>query len=1301
MLIITGGEALAAEGLERLRGALLAQGVECSALSARQVYFAELSCELDAGAELRLRRLLRCPAAGEEVPAAAGELLLTVPRPGTISPWSSKATDIVRGCGLRQVARLERGTAWHLAAANQAPLGPAQRQAALPLLHDRMLQCVLDSTEAAAAALFAHHDPRPCRVIELTHGGRGALERADAELGLALSAAEMDYVLRMFAELGRDPTDVELYMFAQLNSEHCRHKIFNARFDLDGRPCERTLMEMIRNTCAVTRAHLLSAYADNAAVMEGTAGGRLQAPAPGRVWHYRHEEQPILMKVETHNHPTAISPFPGAATGSGGEIRDEGATGRGARPKGALCGFSVSDLRIPGFTQPWEGPELRCARQAAPLQIMLEGPLGSAAFNNEFGRPCLGGYFRTFLQAEAGAAPGQLRGYHKPVMLAGGWGTIGSGHIEKVPLTAGDLIIVLGGPAMNIGLGGGAASSVHAGGSDEELDFASVQRPNPEMQRRCQEVIDQCTQLGADNPILFIHDVGAGGLSNAVPELLAGGGVGGRIDLRRVPSAEPGLSPLELWCNEAQERYVLAVHPGELARFEALCRRERAPFAVIGQADDSGCLVVADPHFGSEPVHLPLGALLEHPPREHRRAVSRPPQLRPLDTAGIELREACARVLRLPGVAEKTFLITIADRSVSGLVARDQMVGPWQVPVADVAVTACAHDGYGGEAAAIGERAPVALIDVRAAVRLAVAEAITNLSAAYIGELERVKLSANWMAACGHAGEDAALYEAVRTLGLELAPALGLSVPVGKDSLSMRTLWHQDGRECSVTAPQTLVVSAFARCEDIRRTLTPQLRTDCGPTRLVYVDLSEGRHQLGGSALAQVYGQLGERSADLRHPVRLKGFFDAVQFLHRQGLMLAYHDISDGGLFVTLCEMAFAGHTGLDVSLDALDPDNLRALFGEEIGAVLQVRGDELEKVLNILSSHGLASCLFVVGAPGGDDRIIFRRNGVPVIDEERRTLRCLWAETTFRLQALRDDEACAREEFEDKDERDDPGLPWQPSFDPNEDVAAPFIASGRAPRLAVLREQGSNSQREMAAAFDRASFECVDVHMSDLAAGEVSLRDFRGLAACGGFSYGDVLGAGAGWAGSILHSPRLRDEFAAFFARPETFALGVCNGCQMLSLLRELIPGTRHWPHFAPNRSGRFEARFIAVAVEASPSIFLAGMQGSLLPVMVSHAEGRAEFDTPQELEACERASQVALRYVDHRGAVTQRYPLNPNGSVRGIAGVTSDDGRFTILMPHPERVMRTVANSWHPPGLGEDGPWVRMFRNARRFAG
>ena len=1028
-------------------------------------------------------------------------------------------------------------------------------------------------------------------------------------MGLALSDDEIDYLVESFQSLGRNPTDVELMMFAQANSEHCRHKIFNAAWVIDGVPREHSLFSMIRNTTERSPEGVLSAYKDNAAVIAGRRGRRFMPDPHTGAYGHTSEAIHLLMKVETHNHPTAISPDPGAATGSGGEIRDEGATGRGAKPKAGLCGFSVSNLRIPGFEQPWERDHGKPDRIVSALEIMLEGPIGSAAFNNEFGRPNLCGYFRTFEDSVPGPDGEELRGYHKPIMLAGGLGNIREQHIEKRSFPAETPLVVLGGPAMLIGLGGGAASSMASGASAEDLDFASVQRANAEMERRCQEVIDRCWARGEANPILFIHDVGAGGLSNALPELVHDAGRGGRFELRAVPNDDRGMSPMEIWCNESQERYVMAIDAERLDEFTAICERERCPCAVAGYATEEENLVLGDGHFENNPIDMAMPLLFGKPPRMLRDVRHRPFHKPELALDGIGLKEAALRVLRLPAVADKTFLITIGDRTITGMVARDQMVGPWQVPVADCAVTLADYMGYQGEAMALGERTPLALLDAPASGRMAIGEAITNIAAADIDRIGDIKLSANWMAAAGHPGEDANLYETVRAVGLELCPRLGIAVPVGKDSMSMKTVWQQEGKSRRMTAPLSLIVTAFAPVRSARNTLTPQLRTDQGDTDLILIDLGKGRNRLGASALAQVHNQTGRQGPDLDDPDMLIRFFDELRSLKRDGRLLAYHDRSDGGLFVTLCEMAFAGHCGLSIELDDLGEDDLAALFAEELGAVIQVRHNDTDEVLMRLREAELGHHSHVIGTHGDDGHLTFTRAGHPVFRAERTELHRAWRETSFQMQSLRDNPECALEEHRRIDDRNDPGLAASLRFDPEDDIAAPMIASGIRPPLAILREQGVNGQVEMAAAFDRAGFECVDVHMSDILAGRVSLDRFKGLAACGGFSYGDVLGAGEGWAKSILFNSLARDQFQAFFERPDSFTLGICNGCQMLSNLHELIPGTAHWPHFVRNRSEQFEARFVMVEVMESPSILLHGMAGSRMPIAVAHGEGRAEF--------------------------------------------------------------------------------------------
>jgi phosphoribosylformylglycinamidine synthase len=1152
-----------------------------------------------------------------------------------------------------------------------------------------------------ASSLFHRSEPAPLASVDLLGGGKTALTEANQRMGLALADDEIDYLFENFTALGRNPNDIELYMFAQANSEHCRHKIFNADWTIDGVAQPKSLFKMIKNTYEKTPDFVLSAYKDNAAVMEGSKAGRFFPDAATQEYQFHHEDIHVLMKVETHNHPTAISPFPGAATGSGGEIRDEGATGVGSKPKAGLVGFSVSNLRIPGFEQPWESDFGKPDRIVSALDIMTEGPLGGAAFNNEFGRPNILGYFRTYEEQVPSHNGTEVRGYHKPIMIAGGLGNIRAEHVQKGELPVGAKLVVLGGPAMNIGLGGGAASSMASGQSAEDLDFASVQRENPEIERRCQEVIDRCWQLGADNPIVFIHDVGAGGLSNAFPELVNDGGVGGRFELRNVPNDEPGMSPLEIWCNESQERYVMAIPADKMPVFEQICRRERAPFAVVGEATAEQHLTLSDTHFGNTPIDLPLSVLLGKAPKMHRDVKSATTAGQPLDFSGVTLVDATERLLRLPTIAEKTFLISIGDRSVTGMVARDQMVGPWQVPVANCAVTTASLDSYHGEAMAMGERTPVALLDFAASARLAVAEAITNIAATDIGDLKRIKLSANWMAAAGHPGEDAGLYAAVKAIGEELCPALGITIPVGKDSMSMKTKWQQQGEEKTVTAPMSLVITAFARVEDVRKTVTPQLHTDQGPTHLLLIDLGQGEQRLGASCVAQVYKQLGQVTPDLASPELLSQFFTAIQTLTAQQKLLAYHDRSDGGLMVTLAEMAFAGKAGVNVDISALGADAFAALFNEELGAVIQVRSDDLAAVQQVLADANLAHCSHVLGEVTASDDLIIRRGNEVLLHDSRTRLRTIWAETTYQMQARRDNPVCAKQEFDAKFDQQDPGLNVKLSFDIQHDVAAPYIMKGVKPRIAILREQGVNSHVEMAAAFTRAGFSAVDVHMSDILAGRRSLADFHGLVACGGFSYGDVLGAGEGWAKSILFNAQARDEFARFFERDSTFTLGVCNGCQMVSNLKSIIPGAELWPRFVRNKSERFEARFSLVQVQSSPSLLFAGMAGSQMPIAVSHGEGHAEFASAAALAAAEQSGTIALRFVDNYGQVTEQYPNNPNGSANGITALTTTDGRVTIMMPHPERVFRTVSNSWHPADWQEDSPWMRMFRNARVWLG
>ncbi|WP_395503020.1 phosphoribosylformylglycinamidine synthase [Ectopseudomonas mendocina] len=1294
MLILRGAPALSAFRHGKLLEQLTSKVPAVTGLYAEFAHFADVTGVLNADEEQVLARLLKY---GPSVPVQepSGKLFLTIPRFGTISPWSSKASDIARNCGLAKVQRLERGIAYYIS----GELNEADSAAVAALLHDRMTQLVLNALEDAAA-LFSHAEPKPLTAVDVLGGGRAALEQANQDLGLALAEDEIDYLVKSFNDLGRNPHDIELMMFAQANSEHCRHKIFNASWDIDGESQDKSLFGMIKNTYQMHSEGVLSAYKDNASVIVGHTAGRFFPNPETRQYGAVQEPVHILMKVETHNHPTAIAPFPGASTGSGGEIRDEGATGRGAKPKAGLTGFSVSNLNIPDFLQPWEKPYGKPERIVSALDIMIEGPLGGAAFNNEFGRPALNGYFRTFEQAVSSPRGEEVRGYHKPIMLAGGLGNIREKHVQKGEISVGAKLIVLGGPAMLIGLGGGAASSMATGASSADLDFASVQRENPEMERRCQEVIDRCWQLGEANPIKFIHDVGAGGISNALPELINDGGRGGRFELRNVPNDEPGMAPHEIWCNESQERYVLSVDAADFERFQAICERERCPFAVVGEATAEPHLTVTDSHFSNTPVDMPLEVLLGKPPRMHRSVSREAEQGDDFNAASVDIEEALGRVLRHPAVASKSFLITIGDRTITGLVARDQMVGPWQVPVADCAVTATSFDVYTGEAMAMGERTPLALLDAPASGRMAVGETITNLAAARIGKLSDIKLSANWMAAAGHPGEDARLYDTVKAVGMELCPQLGITIPVGKDSMSMKTRWQDEGIDKSVTAPLSLVISGFAPVQDIRQTLTPQLRMDKGETDLILIDLGRGQNRMGASILAQVYAQIGQQVPDLDDAEDLKAFFAVIQGLNADGHLLAYHDRSDGGLLTTVLEMAFAGHCGLSLNLDALADAAAElpaVLFNEELGAVIQVRQDATPEVLAQFSAAGLDDCVAVIGQAVNNGEVSISFNGEPVFAGERRLLQRQWAETSYRIQRLRDNAQGADQEFDLLLEEDNPGLSVKLGFDVNHDIAAPYIKKGVRPQVAILREQGVNGQVEMAAAFDRAGFSAIDVHMSDILAGRVSLEEFKGLVACGGFSYGDVLGAGEGWAKSVLFNARARDAFQGFFERKDSFALGVCNGCQMMSNLHELIPGTEFWPHFVRNRSEQFEARVAMVQIQESASIFLQGMAGSRMPIAIAHGEGHAEFESEEALLEADLSGTVALRFVDNHGKVTEAYPANPNGSPRGITGLTSRDGRVTIMMPHPERVFRAVQNSWRPDEWQEDGGWMRMFRNAR----
>ncbi len=1298
MLVLPGREALSEFRLTKFTNLLQTQCAAVTKLSAYYVYFIENNADLDTQETARLSHLLNDdPDFDTTLPA--GELFLVVPRPGTISPWSSKATDILHNCGLDSVVRAERGIAYLIAADKK--ISDKDRATIGNTLFDRMTEAVFASYEDAAA-LFHHEQPRPFNSIDVLSKGRDALVLANNTMGLALADDEIDYLVSNFQSLKRNPTDVELMMFAQANSEHCRHKIFNADWIIDGKEQDKSLFKMIRNTHDLHPQGVLSAYSDNSAVISGYQSSRFYPEQTSRQYCFHDEPVHILMKVETHNHPTAIAPFPGAATGAGGEIRDEGATGRGSKPKAGLCGYSVSNLQLPDAMQAWEIDYGKPDRIVSATEIMIEAPIGAAAFNNEFGRPNICGYFRTYEQAVTTQDGVEVRGYHKPIMLAGGVGNIREDDVAKGMMPAGTKVIVLGGPAMLIGLGGGAASSMASGSSDADLDFASVQRGNPEMQRRAQEVIDQCWQMQENNPIISIHDVGAGGISNALPELVHDSGVGGLFELRNVLNDEPGMSPMEIWCNEAQERYVLGIASDKIALFEAICQRERCPYAIVGEATQQQQLTLTDKHFNNNPIDMPLDVLLGKPPKMLRDVSNRKSHAGSFDYSKVDLNETIFRLLKLPTIANKNFLITIGDRSVTGLVARDQMVGPWQVPVADVAVTATGFKHFTGEAMSMGERTPLALLDHAASARMAIGEALTNLVAAQIDDLSRVVLSANWMAPAGHPGEDAGLYAAVKAVGMEVCPQLGICVPVGKDSMSMKTVWQEKtaaGEQTkSVTAPLSLIISAFAPVSDIRQTRTPLLQLNDN-TGLLLLDFAKGKQRTGGSCFAQVHNQMGDVAPNMDDVAYFKNCIHAVQTLLKKNLILAYHDRSDGGLFISLVEMAFASHCGLDINLDKLGDDVLASLFNEELGAVIQIDSRSKDKVRKVLAEHGVVDAEIPVATINASDGITISHRGKKIFSDSRIALQQAWSETSMQLQSLRDNPECARQEFENLADKNDPGLTLQLTYDASDNIAAPFINKGKQPAIAVLREQGVNGQVEMAAAFTQAGFSAVDVHMSDIINGKMSLKDFHGMVACGGFSYGDVLGAGGGWAKSILYNKRARDEFENFFSREDVFGLGVCNGCQMLSHLKDLIPGAAHWPKFLRNQSEQFEARLSLVEVTNSPSILLQGMQGSRMPIVVAHGEGRARFSDSDIAKVAQ--PYVALRFVDHYGNQTERYPFNPNGSPAGITGLTTNDGRFTIMMPHPERVFRKVQHSWYAESTddNDNASWARLFQNARAW--
>ncbi len=1204
---------------------------------------------------------------------AALENIIIIPRLGVISPWSSKATDIVHLCGLENIRRLERGTIYHF------DKKITDKSAVLAVVMDKMTQTELVSIDDGHL-IFDDFTPQPLTTIDILNQGILALQKANIDLGLALSAEEMDYLLKSFTQLKRNPNDIEVMMFAQTNSEHCRHKIFNANWTIDKIRQQKSLFAMIKNTYTQNPQGLLSVYADNSAVMTGFEGERFYPQADGQ-YVCSKEQRAILMKVETHNHPTAIAPYPGAATGSGGEIRDEGATGKGSKPKVGLCGFSVSNLNIKNARQPWEIDYGKPAKIASALDIMLKAPIGTAAFNNEFGRPNILGYFRSYEQKLTNPDSGleEVRGYHKPIMLAGGLGHIQCQHIQKGKIPSGSKIIVLGGAAMLIGLGGGAASSVKSGEQSEDLDFASVQRANPEMQRRAQEVIDTCSNMGADNPIISIHDIGAGGLSNGLPELVHDSNKGAKFELRAIPNDDHQMSPLEIWCNESQERYVLAIAEENLTTFSTICRRERAPFAVLGEATQRQMLILNDELFNNSPINMPMTMLLGNPPKISIYAQTKMLNLDPFDSTNISLDAAIFRILQLPSVASKNFLITIGDRSITGMVARDQLVGPWQVAVADCAISLADYTGYQGEIMSLGEKAPLALCSAKAAARMSIGEALTNMLGGYVENISDINLSANWMSASAHPGEKAKLFAAVKTVGMDLCPELGLTIPVGKDSLSMQSAWLDKTGEKSVTAPLSLIITAFAKTLDVRQQLTPLLENTT-ESELWLIDLGFGKNRMGGSCLAQTYNQVGDSAPNLDDSTIFKNFFTLINKLNKNQLISAYHDRSDGGAIVTLLEMAFATHCGLDIEID-----NIEQLFNEELGCIIQVNNKHKNKVANALKAVGLSACTKTIAYINKTDNI----NIGTTFSKPRAQLQSLWAKTSYKIAKLRDNPECAKQEFE-QIVKNTNGLLFKPKFDIDETISTPYILE-KKPKIAILREQGVNGQIEMAAAFTKAEFDAIDIHMSDILSGRISLTKFKGLVACGGFSYGDVLGAGRGWANSILYNSRAKDEFLAFFSRDDSFTLGVCNGCQMLSNLVEIIPGSEHFPTFKPNQSEQFEARFSAVKIAKSNSIFFQNMADSIMPIAIAHGEGRTSFDK-KNAKTC-----AVMHYTDHSGNPTQVYPHNPNGSDNATAGVCNNSGQITIMMPHPERVFRAVQNSYYPKNWGERSPWMRMFENAR----
>ena len=1290
MLVVRGGSALSNFRIDKKLASLKAICPQVNFIDTEFLYLAHLENDLNAEENQRLESLVHANP-NENKHSDGIQSRLVIPRPGTISPWSSKATDIIHHCGLTKVKRLERGTLWYMGfEKGYQPIAEVLSELDLQI-HDRMTQVVV-SDISTADTLFNTGEPRPLFQIDVLGKGKQALIDANVSMGLALSTDEIDYLNDTFTTLNRNPTDVELMMFAQANSEHCRHKIFNADWTIDETKMPNRLFNMVRTTFEENPGRILSAYTDNAAVMQGYNASRFFPDPDDFQYKYVPEDVNIVMKVETHNHPTGISPYPGAATGAGGEIRDEAATGTGAKPKAGMTGFTVSNLHLPELDNPWEVKHGKPERMVSALNIMIEGPIGAASFNNEFGRPAICGYFRSYEQQEPESKI--IYGYHKPIMLAGGFGSIRNPHIHKNTIPVQAKLIVLGGPAMLIGLGGGAASSLASGESDADLDFASVQRDNSEIQRRCQEVIDRCWAMGDDNPIISIHDVGAGGLSNALPEIVHESGRGAKFNLRNIPNDDPGMSPMEIWCNESQERYVLAIHPDAIERFTAFCERERAPFAIIGEADDSKQLQVDDSVFNNSPINISLDIILGKPPKMHCDVKHEKYAGYTINTKSIKFSDAVTRILQLPTVADKRFLITIGDRSVSGLVVRDQMVGPWQCPVADCAITASSYDAYTGEAMAVGERSPVAILNAQASGRLALAEAITNIAAARISRPGDIALSANWMAACGQDGEDARLYDTVVAV-TDLAKSLNICIPVGKDSLSMNTIWQDGELSKQVYSPLSVNITAFALVTDIRKSLTPQL-VALDDSILLLVDINGNKNRLGGSCLAQVFNEFGTTTPDIDSPDLLNGFLQTMQLLNEMDLVLAYHDRSDGGLFVTLSEMAFSSHQGLDISLNLDEVDLIAFMFNEEPGAVIQIKNEHRESVVKAFTQAGLSNQhLHFIGELNNEKKITIKNNNISVFSDDISNLHKIWSASTIAMQSIRDNPDCAMEEQETILDMNDPGLHISIPFDMTNTSQA-SVQTGSKPRIAILREQGVNGQVEMAAAFSRAGFDAIDVHMNDLISNRFSLQNFHGFAACGGFSFGDVLGAGGGWAKSILFNAKLRDSFQEFFARNDTFGLGVCNGCQMLAQLRDLIPGAEHWPDFVRNRSEQFEARLVMVEVFESPSIFTKDMAGSFIPVVVSHGEGRTEFRTDQKIDK----SIPIMRYIDNYNQPTEHYPANPNGSTGGLTGFTNSDGRFSILMPHPERVFLTKQLSWSPADWTyEETPWIQLFKNARAW--